>query len=195
MVETGQKVPVFSIVGQQRLYQGEAVLVERLVGDVHGTGSEYWRVKYLDGTLEKRFVKPNGSHPFKNHLKEEKKKMGKESTKRKDLKDESFKESGKGAIEPKDDKKKAEVKKAEVKKETKKEKGPGVLSTILTSIKEKGPITREALLKVLVKDFPDREEVGMKKTIQAQLGGKQRPLRMEREKDIKFKISDKGYSV
>lgn len=87
-------------------------------------------------------------------------------------------------------------KEAEKVKVEKKVKGPGVISTILEAIKGKGPVTKEAILKVLVKKFPDRAEDAMGKTIQAQLSGKKRPLRMEREKNVKFKISDKGaYSI
>jgi len=70
----------------------------------------------------------------------------------------------------------------------------GVIAFILTSIikaKKKG-ITKDEILAALCDQFPDREEASMKKTVQAQVGGKKSPTRMEREKKVEFNISDKG---
>ena len=73
-----------------------------------------------------------------------------------------------------------------------KKKGPGVIATILEIIEQKGPISREKILTQLSKKIPDRDADRMAKTIQAQIGGKKRPLRMEKEKGIKFTISKEG---
>ena len=40
-----------------------------------------------------------------------------------------------------------------------------------------------------MKRFPDKESASMHKTIKAQLGGKEQPLRMESEKNVKFALS------
>jgi hypothetical protein len=94
---------------------------------------------------------------------------------------------------PKVKKEKAEKKE----KAPKAEKGPGVIETILDIIGTKGPITREALLVELASRFPARDSERMKKTVQAQLGGKKHPCRMERERGVIFKIaaSDGAFSI
>ncbi len=74
-------------------------------------------------------------------------------------------------------------------------KGPGVISSILEIIRTKGPVTKEAILDELCKRFPDRKKESMNKTIQAQIGGKKSPTRMEKEKKIKFVIKDDKYSL
>lgn len=93
------------------------------------------------------------------------------------------------------EKKKTAAKKSAAPKKDKPAKGPGVLASILEFI-QKGPITKEKILKQLEKRFPDRESEAMAKTINAQIGGKKSPCRMEKERKVKFVISDKGaYSI
>jgi len=97
--------------------------------------------------------------------------------------------------EKKDEKKKAkgekEMKKDEKKKAAKKEgvKKVGIIDTIISLLKTK-PITKEDIVKALVKKFPDREEKGMTSTVSIQLGG-----RLEKDKGLKIQKSDKGYSI
>ena len=90
-----------------------------------------------------------------------------------------------------------EIEEVEVKKSTKKttDKGPGVIASIFEFI-QKGNISKEQILDKLVSRFPDRAKVAMGKTINAQVGGKKHPCRMEKEKNVTFEISNKGmYSV
>lgn len=75
---------------------------------------------------------------------------------------------------------------------TKKQAKPGVIKTILDCIEKDGPITKEKILAKLIKKFPERSGDKMKKTIAIQIGGKKRPLRMEREKEVKFTITEEG---
>jgi len=83
------------------------------------------------------------------------------------------------------------VVKAEQKaKEQAEKKRPGVIKTILdviTSAPE--PITQKSILEKLKIEFPNRDEKSMTNTIKAQIGGKKRPLRMEREKLVVFEIT------
>jgi hypothetical protein len=68
----------------------------------------------------------------------------------------------------------------------------GVIGTILKTIQENGPVTRKQIMTKLKRSFPDRDEDKMSKTMMCQIGGKKRPLRLEREKKIKFDIDDAG---
>lgn len=79
---------------------------------------------------------------------------------------------------------------AKAKKEAEKaNKAPGVILSILLAIKNAGkPVTEEEILSSLVASFPDRPTDSMNKTIKAQLGGKQQPTRMEKERGVIFKI-------
>ena len=70
--------------------------------------------------------------------------------------------------------------------------GPGVIAYILEVITKKGPISRERILDELAKKFPDRSKESMGKTVMAQIGGKKRPTRMEKERKVKFSIDDEG---
>jgi hypothetical protein len=72
-----------------------------------------------------------------------------------------------------------------------KEKGPGVILSILEIIRENQPISKEDIAKKLAKRFPDREEKSLCATINAQIGGKS-PTRMEKEKNIVFKMTKDG---
>lgn len=72
-----------------------------------------------------------------------------------------------------------------------KEKGIGVIASILEIIKENQPINKESIAKKLVKLFPGREEKSLRATINAQIGGKS-PTRMEKEKKIIFKMTKDG---
>jgi hypothetical protein len=73
--------------------------------------------------------------------------------------------------------------------------GPGVIKHILSCI-EKGGMTREDIQASLNKTFPDREPERTYRTLLCQIGGKTRPLRMEREKGMEFKIDGDGhYSI
>lgn len=91
---------------------------------------------------------------------------------------------GKTAKKPAEEKEPAEEKKpAEPKK-------PGVIASILEVIQNsKTPVSETQILAELVKRFPDKEAASMHKTIKAQLGGKEQPLRMESEKNVKFALS------
>lgn len=82
----------------------------------------------------------------------------------------------------------------EKKTEVKVEKGPGVIATILETIKS-GPQTQASIIDKLVFAFPEREVEAMKKTVAAQIGSyKKQPTRMEKEKNVRFLITldDKG---
>ena len=72
------------------------------------------------------------------------------------------------------------------------EKKLGVIASILDIITNKGPINITDIHSELVKMFPDRPADGMRKTCSAQVGGKRRPLRLEKEKGVTFSINDKG---
>ena len=86
-------------------------------------------------------------------------------------------------------KKADKAEKSSKKTSVKKNKGVGVLATIQSLITEK-PRSKAEILKALVKKFPDREEAGMAKTINAQL-----PNRMAKERGIKIVEKDGKYSV
>lgn len=68
-------------------------------------------------------------------------------------------------------------------------KKAGVIQKIFDLVKD-GPITKEKILAQLVKSFPDRQESGMRKTIQVQLPG-----RMSREKKVKIEETEKGFQI
>lgn len=69
-------------------------------------------------------------------------------------------------------------------------KKPGVIASILEVIQNsEKPVSEAQILAELVKRFPDKESASMHKTIKAQLGGKEQPLRMEGEKNVKFVLS------
>jgi hypothetical protein len=76
-----------------------------------------------------------------------------------------------------------------------KKEGPGVIASILEAIPKKGSTTLEKIHEFLIARFPDRDKVAMKKTINAQLGGKKSPTRLEREKGVKLTISDGKISL
>lgn len=64
---------------------------------------------------------------------------------------------------------------------SKEDKGPGVISTIFSLVKESGKtgISKQEILDKLCEMFPDRAQEGMEKTIQVQLPG-----RMSKEKKV-----------
>lgn len=75
-------------------------------------------------------------------------------------------------------------------------KRPGVIKTILDIITaSKTPVTQAQILVKLQAEFPKREEKSMLNTIKAQIGGKKRPLRMEREKQVIFEIVENKAGV
>lgn len=75
-------------------------------------------------------------------------------------------------------------------------KKPGVIARILSVIAEaKTPVTQSQILEVLKSEFPKREEKSMLNTIKAQIGGKKRPLRMEREKRVILGVSENKAGV
>ena len=95
--------------------------------------------------------------------------------------DDGGKGSGSGRTKPK--------KKTSAKKKTDskpKEKKVGVIATILELITKK-PMTEDQIVAQLVKSFPDRNEVSMRKTVKTQL-----PNRMAKEKNINIEQDDKG---
>lgn len=81
-------------------------------------------------------------------------------------------------------------KKSSVSKKSNVKKSPGVIQTIVDIIDSKGPITKDQILKVLTKKFPDRNPEGMGRTIHIQV-----PNRLNREKNIKIKEGDNGYYI
>lgn len=60
----------------------------------------------------------------------------------------------------------APVEKAPKEKAT---KGPGIIATIIESIKKK-PLTKAEIHQILVSKFPDRQPEGMRATVSIQLG-------------------------
>ena len=69
-------------------------------------------------------------------------------------------------------------------------KKPGVIASILEVITSAtAPVSDSDILAELITRFPDRTPEAMLKTIKAQLGGKNQPLRMEDEKKVAFKLS------
>jgi len=63
----------------------------------------------------------------------------------------------------------------------------GVIQTIFNSI-DGTPKTLEQLTAILVKSFPEKTMDSMRNTIKTQIGSSKRPVRMEREKNVTFKI-------
>ena len=86
-------------------------------------------------------------------------------------------------------KEKAEKKEKPATKE-KEVNGPGVIKTIVSTIKDHGPITKEQILEKLVKAFPERDAEAMKKTINVQV-----PNRINKEQDFQIENTDKGWKV
>lgn len=81
-------------------------------------------------------------------------------------------------------------------KELAEKKKPGVIARILEIVQtSKTPVTQQQILAKLVSEFPKREEKSMLNTIKAQIGGKKRPLRMEREKQVIFNIVENKAGV
>ena len=81
-----------------------------------------------------------------------------------------------------------ESKKRTVEKTTKKDKKKrgGVIATIIECIKDK-PMTRESVLKVLVKKFPERKESSMNTTVNAAI-----PSYLTRERGLAITKDDKN---
>jgi hypothetical protein len=75
-------------------------------------------------------------------------------------------------------------------KAPKEPKGPGVISTILEVLQKGKPVTKEAILAVLVKRFPDRSQESMGKTVNVQV-----PNRIAKEHKVKVEKTDKGYVI
>uniref|UniRef100_A0A6M3XMX7 Uncharacterized protein n=1 Tax=viral metagenome TaxID=1070528 RepID=A0A6M3XMX7_9ZZZZ len=88
--------------------------------------------------------------------------------------------AGKASRPPKAKKEKAVKKAAGPKK-------PGVIATILATLQNKGPITKEGILEVLVKEFPERSPVSMAKTINVQVPG-----RISKERGVVVEKDDKN---
>jgi hypothetical protein len=133
--------------------------------------------------------KSKGDKPVKEVQPDQKKSTKKTKGKSKTVAENA--EGNEGGGEDKTDDKKNKKKAAK----SKDKKGPGVIASILQLIKDNGPIARESILDELTETFPDRDPKAMNKTVQAQIGGKKSPTRMEREKGIEFKIKDGKYSV
>ena len=91
----------------------------------------------------------------------------------------------------------SEAPKEEAPKTTNKKNTPGVIASILEFIQKASAegINIKEISDKLAKRFPDRKIDAMTKTIKAQIGGKKSPCRMEKEKKVKFNISDGRYSV
>ena len=85
-----------------------------------------------------------------------------------------------------------------IKKEKKKkvQSGPGVIVSILEFIQEsKEGISKVQIAEKLAERFPDRDANSMAKTVNAQIGGKKSPRRMEKEKGVVFNIDEDLYSI
>ena len=85
-----------------------------------------------------------------------------------------------------------------IKKEKKKkvQSGPGVIVSILEFIQEsKEGISKVQIAEKLAERFPDRDANSMTKTVNAQIGGKKSPRRMEKEKGVVFNIDEDLYSI
>lgn len=72
-------------------------------------------------------------------------------------------------------------------KKEKEKKKPGVILTILGTIKDAGPVNMDEILEKLKETFPERKPESMMKTIKAQIGGKKRPFRLEKEREVELK--------
>jgi len=95
----------------------------------------------------------------------------------------------------KETEKKKVTKKAEKAEEAPKKAkalGVGIFATILKIIEEKGPVGIDKIHAALVAKFPDRPAEGLAHTIRAQLGGKKRPLRFERERKVRLDVQGEG---
>jgi len=90
----------------------------------------------------------------------------------------------------KEKKEKAVKDKKEKSTKDKKEKVPGVISTIFNIVSDKGPITKEKILALLEKKFPDKDSNSMLGTIKVQLPG-----RMSKEKGVNIVNTEKGYQI
>lgn len=74
-----------------------------------------------------------------------------------------------------------------------KEKKPGVISTILETLQAasaKKPVSKEDIVKKLVAAFPDRDEDGMRKTVNVQV-----PTRLGSDKGVTVQKNEAGYWV
>jgi hypothetical protein len=92
-------------------------------------------------------------------------------------------------VEKEKEKEKPPIKKAGGKNE------PGIIASILEFISASEGIQISKIHEKLIARFADRDSKAMLKTIKAQIGGKKRPCRMEREKKVTFNIVDGKYSV
>lgn len=135
--------------------------------------------------LFKNEYKPNISIMTKESLKvlqekaEKLKIPGAKTLKEADLKA-AVTEAEKTASQPKSEAKNAK------KKAEKKAKGPGVIDTIVTILKDaKEPLSKGEISKKLAKKFPERDEVKLSRTVGAQLSGK-KEKRIEKGRDIKL---------
>jgi hypothetical protein len=85
-------------------------------------------------------------------------------------------------------------KKGQAIKKAESKNGKGVIGTIVECLQNASkdkPVTKEQILKKLVKEFPDREEKGMKATINIQV-----PSRLNSEKDMGIvRHDDGGYYI
>jgi hypothetical protein len=79
------------------------------------------------------------------------------------------------------------MKKSSTKKETTKKQKVGVIGTIGEVITNKGPVSKDQIMKVLEKRFPDHDPEKMRKTVNAQL-----PTRLAKTLKIKIKRNDDG---
>jgi hypothetical protein len=153
-----------------------------------------WAQDYLDRIERAEEVIIKESEQDKMAKKDKKKNKGKGKKKEKaevvEEKVEAKKSSKK--VEKKKDKKKKAPKK-DVKKNTTKKKDEkktatkkvGVIATIVECLK-KGPTTRESILKVLVKRFPDRAKDSMNTTVKAAV-----PSYLTKQKGFKVQKDDK----
>lgn len=81
------------------------------------------------------------------------------------------------------------VKKTAAKKND--QKKPGVIASIISILKKEGPITKEKIVKILTKQFPERDADSMAKTVNVQI-----PNRIQNERDIQLKeVEGKGWKV
>jgi len=66
---------------------------------------------------------------------------------------------------------------------------PGVIATIIHSLKQ-GPVTRNAIAKKLAEKFPERDAAAMKRTVSRQV-----PHLLNKERSLNVVKTDEGYKI
>lgn len=88
-------------------------------------------------------------------------------------------------------KKKATTRKSKASPKKASKSRPGVIAAIVETLKSgsaKKPLTKADVVEVLVKKFPNRKPLALKRTVGCQL-----PSRLRSEKDLDVKENERGY--